>query len=42
LIPEGDPLQRSIPRRDVIEAHAPAPISTTSGVSSTRSARAVR
>ena len=42
LIPEGDPLQRSIPRRDGIEAHAPAPISATSGVSSTRSARAVR
>jgi hypothetical protein len=42
LIPEGDPLQRSIPRRDGIEAHALAPISTTSGVSSTRSARAVR
>ena len=42
LVAEGDPFQRSIPRRDGIEAHALAPISTTSGVSRTRSARAVR
>ena len=42
LLAEGDPFQRSIPRRDGIEVHTLAPISTTSGVSKTRSAKAVR
>ena len=42
LAAEGDPFQRPIPRRDRVKAHALAPISTTSGVTRTRSARAVR
>ena len=39
---ERDCLQRSIPRRDGIEAHKAATMSGMIGVSKTRSARAVR
>jgi hypothetical protein len=39
---EGDPLQRPIPGRDCVEAHAFMINSASSGVSRTRSASAVR
>ena len=39
---EGDPLQRPIPGRDCVEAHAFMTRSASSGVSRTRSASAVR
>src|ERR1700730_18088617 len=42
VLAEGEPFQRSIPRRDGVEAHTLVPIRTTRGVSKTRSAKAVR
>ena len=41
-VTKGDPLQRAIPRRDRVEAHAFMRNSARSGVSRTRSAKAVR
>jgi hypothetical protein len=42
VITKGDPLQRPIPRRERVEAHAFMTNSVSSGVSRTRSAIAVR
>jgi hypothetical protein len=42
IITKGDPLQRPIPRRECVEAHAFMTNSASSGVSRTRSASAVR
>jgi hypothetical protein len=42
LLAKSNPFQRAIPGRDGIEAHTLVPISATSGVSRTRSAKAVR
>jgi hypothetical protein len=42
VMTKGDPFQRPIPRRDRVEAHAFMTKRISSGVSRTRSARAVR